>query len=294
MRYRVTGCCMLLSDFVGLYLLERETTPLYAAYLRASAEHFSAWLHHPATLDDFTDDRVNRYLIDRSDGRSRWTIKGERTRLLALWRAAWQSELVSSPPRRVRKIGIPRVAPRAWTVAEMQRLLKAASSVQGEFFRTSAMIRLSRAKFWRAVVLVGYSTGLRLGDMERLKFNDVGHDGSLVVTQHKTGKVIVCHLLPEAIAAVKAIAKPPRPHIFGGVVGRRVYYRQFAAIVKAAGLDGSTRWLRRTSGTLVEASHPGRGHEQTGNTRDVFLAHYCDPRLSRGRRVLPPRLASRS
>lgn len=280
---------MLLFEFVSAYLLERETCRKYAKSIRETVAHFESWLHHPATLADLTDDRVSRYLIDRGDGRSRWTIRGERARLLALWRAAWMADLVPLPPRRVRKVTIPRSAPRAWTLEEMRQLLSAANSVPGKFTRNS--VPLVRAAYWRAVILVGYDTGLRLGDLERLRFDDVSRDGSIVVTQGKTGKVISRYLSDDALQSVRAISQPRRSLIFGGVLGRREYYRHFARLTDAAGLRGTTRWIRRTTGTLIDVE-TGRGHEALGNGRGVFDRHYRDPRAAGGKRLLPPSLAA--
>lgn len=174
----------------------------------------------------------------------------------------------------------------------MRKLLATAERTPGMFTRNKYPMR--KAAFWRALILVGYSTGLRLGDMERLAFDDIEPDGTLIVTQHKTGATIRCCLLPAAHEAVKAIRWPVRRLIFGGVICRRAYFDAFKEIVRAAGLTGTTKWLRRTSGTLVESIAPGRGHEQLGNGRKVFESHYLDQRQIAMTRPMPPGLVGKN
>ena len=49
---------------------------------------------------------------------------------------------------------------------------------------------------------------------------------------------------------------------------------EFSRIVAKAGLDGSFKKLRKSSGTRAEQLEPGRGHIHLGNSRKVFEQHY--------------------
>lgn len=62
----------------------------------------------------------------------------------------------------------------------------------------------------------------------------------------------------------------------------------FGRIVARAGLFGTFKRLRKSSGSLVEAAAPGMGHKHLGNTRAIFEKHYEARRLTRPHPTLPP------
>ena len=67
---------------------------------------------------------------------------------------------------------------------------------------------------------------------------------------------------------------------------REYFRRTFRKIVARAGLRGTFKKLRKSSGTSVESLHPGCGHIHLGNTRRVFELHYLD--LEKGVKPTPP------
>jgi len=272
--------------FVGDYRLERDVSDGTIAYIRVTVRRFSDWLKKPATLDDLEDDLVNRWLASLlDDGLARPSVKGHRGNLLSLWRCAFERELVRLPPRRVRKIKCPRTLPEAWEIQQLQSLLTEAEKMPGCF----RYVPLSWAEYLRALILVAWDSGLRLGDLLTLRFDQVGTDGSLIVRQNKTGESILRKLRPETMAAVQATERARRELIFGFVHSRQVM-TVFKRLVKLAGLRGGTRKIRKSG-----ASHVPReeAKDYLGHLSDhLARRHYIDPRLGdRKDPPLPPKIA---
>lgn len=281
---------MLLVDFVGDYLLGREACPKYRRSLELSVACFGRFVGRAAVLADLTAATINRYLVQLGErGLARSTIRGERSRLLSLWRDAFDREMVDAPPLRVRKIAVSSRPVEAWTKDEIERLLAVAAGLRGRFKNRWLM---AKADFARALILCAYDSGARLGDLERWTFADLRDDGLIFWTQHKTGKPQTAILYPETLAACRRLRHPSRPTIFGGVLGRRYFYRWVKEIVAAAGLSGTFRYLRRSSGSILERDNPGWGSRHLGNLPSVFDRHYRAPRIAEDleRRPRPPQL----
>ena len=272
----------MLSDFVTAYALRSDLSPGYIQQLRVTVNKFAAWLGRPARLKDLADDTVNRWL--GSIALSRQTIATQRRNLLVLWRAAFQDELVDELPRRVRRIQVPRTLPLAWELSQLDALLTAAGKLRGVFRRS----RVRKAAWWRAFVLAGWDTGLRLGDLLHLRFDAIGSDGTLCVLQRKTNSPLLCKLRPETVAAVLATSPPARELVFGGVLGRDQIFKQFRALCATAGFSGTTKGLRKSSATWVESLQPGAGKTHLGHLSDgVAAKHYLDPRVVGRFRTVP-------
>lgn len=269
---------MLLSVYLREYLLTRQTCVKYRKALMIAVDGFGRFLGRPATTDDLNDRTVNSYILDVDDrAGSRWTTKGTRARLLALWRAAFEDEVVAFPPRRVRKVIVPDTVVDGWDEAELQRLLAACDALKGRF---KNRWRIYRRDFARALVLFSLDTGARLGDIEKFTTADITVDGSVWWVQNKTGKQHGALLWPETIEAVKKIVHPSRKTIFGGVLNRRYFYRWVKMLIQDAGLSGTFRFIRRSSGSLVERDNPGWGHKQLGNLPGTFRRHYAVQRIT--------------
>lgn len=281
---------MLLRLFVASYIQQREISREYADSLKAIEREFSAWLNRPAKLSDLTDEKVNRWLIDicNANGRAKVTLSNKRTLLLVLWRAAWMDERVKLPPRRVRRISAPAPVVTAWDRPNVTALLAAAKLVEGEFKRS----KVSRAAFWRAFILCGYYSGLRLGDLCRLKWSDVRPDGTIQVVQHKTGSPLVTFVRDNGLEAMEAIRSRERPRVFGDCLCRRRIMDGFIALAKRAGLSGGTRMLRRTGATQCEMIGRGNSKDHLGHkTAGIAERHYIDASQLAKRKVTPPRVA---
>lgn len=165
-------------------------------------------------------------------------------------------------------------AVRAWSAEELTTLFKVGKRVQGNF-RSGC----PKSLFWQGFVLVGYETGLRLGDLLTLRSCDFARNCTdLAVTANKTGEPIMRGLTPPAAAAVRELIRlSPDGSVFGWALSRRYVKSQFTKLAKTAGLEGSVRWLRRTGATACECQAPGSSsrflaHRSPG----VAQRHYVD------------------
>jgi integrase len=285
MRPATTAAPLRLVDYVeNQYLVEREIRESTENFYRRLVMRFSEWLGRDAMLADLTDDTVNRFLIIRSN-KSRETTRSEKSGLLSLWNAAAYAGLVSMPPLRVRKLKRERRVVEGWSPEELSRLLAAAGNLRGRIQGKY----IKRAAYWRAYVLTAYDTGLRLGDMLNLKTTDIKGPGSLAILQNKTGRIVDTGISMQAWEAIQATYPPHRGLIFG-VYGRCSFLRGFRELVRTAGLCGTSKYLRRSSGSMVEFVAPGQGHKHLGHsdTGDTFNRHYNVRELTRREPILPP------
>lgn len=193
--------------------------------------------------------------------RSSSTKANHRRTALTLWRHAvrqgWGTGPVEARPVRVR---LPVV--RAWSEGEIIRLLKFVKSSCGDM-RSGA----PKPVFWRAFVLLGYESGLRLGDLLELRLADFDQGfHSLMSKTSKTEELVNRQLSAACAAAVHdLLLHSPDDRLFAWALSRRHVKAQFTKLVFGAGLTGSVRWLRRSGATACEAQAPGSASR--------FLAH---------------------
>ena len=98
---------------------------------------------------------------------------------------------------------------------------------------------------WRGAVLLGATTGLRLGDVANLCWESVDLDAGLLrIETQKTGRVVVLPMHPDFAnwlsGRPRGIGKAPVfPELAGKrIAGRRGLSAQFRNIVEAAGITG--------------------------------------------------------
>lgn len=280
---------MLLEAYLqDRYALEKDVAPPTVKLYMVTVRSIETWAGRPVLLSDLADDFVNRWLVWlTTTGIGKTTISNHRRFLLTIWRHAFHTREIDSCPQRIRKIQTPRTLPEAWSVQQMQALLAACDKLQGRAIR----IGIPRSAFWRALILTAWCTGLRLGDLQRLKRDMIGTDGSLVVQQQKTGWPVLCKLSAEAIAAIEKIGHTPDGFIFGGRLSRRPLFANFRELAAHAGLVGTSKKIRKSGATVVESLQPGSakgflGHQSHG----LAYRHYVDPRKSGENRPEPPRL----
>jgi integrase len=275
------------GEYIPHYALERGITRKAAMMIRYRLTHFEKHLGRVAEWSDFNDMTVNIYLATvLAAGSAPQTVRGGRNALLALWRAAFQAEIIDHEPKRVRKIKCPAKRPECWTLDELRTLLATCRKVRGAMKRDR---KVRRWQFWRAYVLVGYHSGLRLGDLLALRWSNIASKGLLSVTMSKTGDRLECQLPDEALEALKPLRSNQRQLVFGDLISRGSFLEMFARIRFNAGLSGSSKWLRRSGASHVEAIRPGAATAFLGHrTPDLAVRNYIDPRISRQERPMPP------
>jgi integrase len=278
-----------LRDYARTYAVTHGLAPssvkAHTYVLNSLARH----LGREPSQADLDRDTVNAWLFaELSSGLDANTVHTRRRTLLTLWRDAFEEGWCETAPARIRKIKLPQKVPNAWTLEQIRQLLATADSLKGHLKRQPLV---SRCLFWRAYTLTGYYTGLRLGDLLKLRFDQIGDDGTLVVIQNKTGSPVRCVIEDEGLSAIEGILRPARARVFGDVMSKKCIQESFAIVVKRAGLRGSTKWLRSSGASWCEANTPGSAMGFLGHkTHGLAYRHYVNPQIAQSNIARPPNL----
>lgn len=280
---------MLLTDYVALYADARDLKPGTVDQYRYTAENFERFAG-AVPLTSINADFVNRWLAYlKSQGRSSWTIAGNRTRMNVLLSAAEYDKAIERAPK-IKRVKKHRLTPSAWSPLELQRLLAACDLEASNFPKCKAV---RPPIFWRAYVLTAYYTGMRLADLLGLKWSQI-HDGGIIVRlQEKTG-VPICTTLPDdCLAAIVTVQAARNSElIFGGLCNTGQMQKRLRKIRNRAGFKtGGSQQLRRTGATAVENAHPGSATTFLGHLTDgLARRHYLDLSKIHRQNPLPPKV----
>jgi len=224
-------------------------------------------------LGEVSNTRLNAFLKRRLEQVSGITVCNERTIALCVWLWAFHAGIVDEAPRGIAKLRARRTPTRAWTIADLKRLLDRTKRHDRETLKSGA----NKGEFFRAWILLGYESGARHGDLWRFSREHVKAD-SLAWTQHKTGEPLTRTLSPACLDAVHAmLARSPDGTILGWSCRRRQAMRLMRDLIDSAGLDGTSKWLRRSGATHCEMEQPGAGQLHLGHRSPaLFEQAYCD------------------
>lgn len=267
------------------YALLRDVKASTLRQYVITAGLFEAWAGAPVPLEQLDEASVSGWLRDYSTIAKPHTVRSKKNQLLALWRAAADDGLVAEPSaRRVRRVRVPEIVVTAWTREEVQRLLSAAASLP----RTHRC-GLRRSVWWDLAIRVAWDSGLRWGDLVSLRVDCVRPNGTTVI-QSKTGKAVTFVLSASTVDVLSATLEHcPRDLVCPWPSSHETFTDQVKRLVSKAGIrPGTWRWIRRASGSDVEAQAAGTGHAHLGNTRSVFDRSYGDKTII-GRTAPRPR-----
>lgn len=254
---------MRLRDFAQSYALRAGASPGYTEQLLVLTKRL------PWGVSDLTVDNIDAYLTRALGHLAASTVHNHRRMLSTLRKAALRDGLlVDECTRSIRRVkhSLPMV--RAWTHSEMAHLLAVAAQMPGSTLHCPHRILLP------AWIAVGYSSGLRLGDMLAITYDSLRGDRLATVLQ----KTRQSHVVVLDALALEGIRSLPRrgPKIFGSLVGRSRIIVAMRALVKRAGLTGSGKYLRRASATYAQmAGIDASGH--LGHLTPGMKRHYLDP-----------------
>ncbi|HUY91686.1 MAG TPA: phage integrase SAM-like domain-containing protein [Pirellulales bacterium] len=291
MTERIDPSTIKLADRVRPYVAARSLNKGEADQYRYALNKLEKFLGRPATLADLNAPTLNEWLLSLQEGGlAPKTVKNNRGRILALWNDALDEGVIDNEPRRLRKVKIPRWIPTCWSPEEVARLLAVAQKVPGRFLKS----RVVKSAFWEAFVLFEWDTALRLGDVRMVETATVRGQSTFRIVQSKTDDIVVCQLRPETLAAIEATFPPKRKRVFGSALSHQRTLKGFGQIIEAAGLSretGTTRMLRKSSATAVEALHPGAAMRHLGHrTPGLAYKHYVDPRFISEAKPIAPAL----
>jgi len=276
-----------LYDFMHRYVGSRDVSDGYVVQMSYAIKSLEQFAGRTLDTQDFTVDLLNAFLRSTRDTLSAETRRHRRGLLLTLWSHAADDNLAPPPrPRKVMPIRVPQKLHSAWTPQQVRQLLLAADRLEGRVFQNG----VSQRWYWRSYILAAWDSGLRGCDLRRIRQEDVGGNGLVVLIQRKTGKRVQSLLRAGTLEAIGQSFPPQRETIWGEWSRIAVWRHHAKTLVTRAGLTGSIGRLRHSSGTAVELAHPGRGHEHLGNTRRIFEQNYLDMQQAFQAKPMPERL----
>lgn len=257
---------MLVASLLEAYLLSRELKSSSEEWYRDVIRIFSEWAGDDSALC-LTAENISRFLADKQHaGRSSYYRKSLRNGLVTLLRFHGDSG-------KVRPVKLTSLAHRTWDRAEIPLLVAAVDLVRAA---------KSSREYWRTIIQAAYWSGLSECDLHKLQRKQIESDGTVRGERQKTGKPFLTYIPPELAAHVAAGLVWPLKT--SGEYFRRVFHK----IVAAAGLVGTFKTLRKSSGTSVEKLHPGQGHRHLANSRAIFERHYWFEKDAKPLRPEPP------
>jgi integrase len=274
-----------LSEYATTRSIEPATVYQYAIVIRL----FERWAGRTIRLDELDELSVSAWLRDYSATVSRTTVRNKRTMLVAMWRNAADDGYVDPPRRRIRSARADIAAPVAWTLEEVATLRAACRKLPRRH-----RCGLTRADWWELAVCVAWDSGLRWGDLVRLRVDAIQPNGMAVVQQHKTRRLAVFCLSADTTRLLRrSLTLAPRELVCPWPATGETFRAQARRLVQKAGLRGGTwRWLRRGGATDVEIQSMGSAATHLGHRPGSRIAelHYIDPvLLASARGIVSPR-----
>jgi integrase len=280
---------MPLLEYIQQYIQSRDITPDYADKITYCNRKFCEWLGYDPGIGGLDAPLVNEFLAHLlSIGKRPDTVAGYRRALACVWNQAYIDRDTDQEPHRLRKVKFDREPIEAYSHTEIRKLLEVAAALPGYFPNG-----VRRSDFWQTAILSAYSTGLRRGDLLRVRISQIDQRGTAVVIQNKTGYRVCVRFCREAMELIckmhvddeRALPWPYHENALS---------RQFRALKKAAGIKrGQFRWIRRSAGSYAERYHPGAGSKLLGHRNSqVFNRHYNDELISVAKPIEPPPIKS--
>lgn len=267
---------MRLVEYVVVYATTHEIDVETARQYRMSAKKLEEWAGGHVYLHDLSELFVSAFLRDYSQLVKPGTVRSKRTQLMALWRSAADEYLCEPPTRRVRSVRVPWVSREAWTVEEVRKLVRAAS-----WLPRKTKEGIPRSEWFDLAIRIAWDTGLRWGDMIRLRRENI--IGNLVVVgQSKTRRPQCGRLsLSTLVALEESFARHPRFMPVSWNRSHVTFTKQVRLLVEKARIrPGTWKWIRRGGATNVEIQRPGSGmaSRHLGHAPGSKIAeiHYLD------------------
>lgn len=263
---------MHLSEFVELYGRDRDIADATWNDYRWVVKAFEAWHGAPVPLDSLTARLATDYLCWLSaNGRKPHTLRSRRTKLIVLWRAAYEAGYTDNPPdSRIRRIRVPSPNPQGLTYDQAVALVE---WCRANMRRRMRLVPVPAGDYLVALFLFLWSTGMRLGDALKMEFADIGP--TVTWQQNKTGRWHRARLSPATLVAIDAIRTDrtlvwPRPG-----KGRTALYSLIKRAFAGIGVDGSSKMIRQGVATDVylNGGDPGLALGHVPGSRVVFR-HY--------------------
>jgi integrase len=267
------------SDYYRPLRLRRggsaNTTRLYGVTIR----NFSEWLKRDATLEDLDELTLARYLGEKGEHRSPYTVEKERSQLMAMARLAVERRLLPMMPSCLPGI-LPERTPTSWSVDDMRRLHEVAVQKRGWVGPIPAGI------WFPALLDVLWETGERIGAILEARRADFSPPYLTVSAEARKGRRRdrVYTLSPLTAERVRMCEVGAEEKLFHWPHAMNHLYYHLKTMIEKAGIKDEKRkrfhQIRRTAASHLAAA---------GGDPVKFLDHanpsttqkwYVDPRVA--------------
>lgn len=275
----ITTTAPTVTEYVERYGLTRGIEAETVRQYEIAARRFEQFAGDGIRVNELDELTVSAWVAFLTRSCAPATVRSKRNQILALWRAAADDYLCEPPRRRVRVAMVPWTPRECWTIDEVRELVRAAGSLHRWH-----PCGLRRSEWWPLAIRLAWDTGLRWGDLVRLRFTDI-EGGIVTVCQHKTRRPHMAVLHPTTLAALDASrTHAPRELVVPWTASQKTFLHQVRRLVRKAGIrPGTWRWLRRGGASDVEIQQPGSGQSSRhlGHRPGSNIAplHYLDPKV---------------
>ena len=222
-----------------------------------------------------TSQALNLFLENRPKQTGGWHCgEGDATRanlrriILTLWKWGFAERLLAEKPERIRPIAVVLEPPTAWSFDQLCELLSIAEKDEAVVSLKWCLRRCDVLPCW---IRIGYESGLRFSDIHLLKKVNF-RNGCLVRVASKTRTATIRTITPDTQLSIdRLLARSTDGSLFRWALPRKLAQDTWKSFMTEHGLEGTSKYLRKTGATLIEKEHPG------GAT--AFLSH-SDPRLA--------------
>ncbi len=275
---------MELSEFVVSYCLEHPVCDSYRDQLEATARQLTEFSGGRLATAELRADVVNGWLVLLEGQCAETTVANKRRQLKTLWIAAHDAGL-APPVGRLRKIRVTPKIPEALSLDQIQRLIQFADRLGGCFNGTTTPRRLYLGSLFRAY----YDSALRVTDLLSIERPWIFPGGFISLVQSKVKRAHRVVFRPETITAIDELLDGRTTGLIWPLwCHRRNFFKEIRRLFDAAGLPGSSKWVRRSSASYVERDNPGMGWRHLGHARPGLAeSNYLAPSIVAPEPTLP-------
>jgi integrase len=277
----------LATFFTDVYQPAKETGrgPRWGQWYTAALSSFRKFLEREPTLGDLDADTITAWMRhSHKRGNSPVTIN-QRTKAMKSIRcfAVRKRYLPAGDLDDVELLPVPRRLPKAWSIAELDAIIRSARLARGRFFGVEA------GKWWASLVLLMFDTGLRVQAAMAVRFDEIDFKEKLLrvpAERMKNDTEQYYRLHDQTVEAILDTLPPEREKLFPWPFEHySALYGRFRRILIRAGLPSGKRdmfhKLRRTTATQIAARFgDALARQQLGHRTADCIRNYVDPRFT--------------
>lgn len=235
------------------------------------------------TLSDLEELKVAKFLSHRVRTRQPATAAKDRAQLRALWEFAARRRLVETWPTMPR-VKVPERVPECWLTEDMAKIFASVAKEQ------TSICGIKASDWWRAILMVCYDTGERIGAVQAIEWSQVRDGAILFRAEDRKGvrRDIYREISPQTYAALEVIraGRKPSDQVFPWPMTHTYLWKRLGIILDRAGLpsDRASKFhrIRKTTASYYEAAG-GSAQKLLDHSSPATTRRYLDPRVVKER-----------